>query len=110
MGRRITAAARLGLLIMPWLTDDSTPFTARPLQPADVRSMLDASCFTPFDEFWLVPWLIPHRAGADELIQRSRRHLAGIASTTPAVEIRFGVRNPFTHLVDGLRRVLAGAL
>jgi hypothetical protein len=110
MGGRITAGARLGLLVVPRLTDDDTPFTARPLVSTEAHDVLDASCFTPFDEFWLVPWLIPHRAVVDELVERSRRHVATVAATTPAVEVRFGVRNPFIHLVDGLRRSLAEPL
>jgi hypothetical protein len=73
MGGRITAGARLGLLVVPRLTDDTAPFNTRPLRLTEAREVLAASCFTPFDEFWLVPWLIPHRDGTDELTARSHR-------------------------------------
>jgi len=110
MGGRITAGARLGLLVVPRLTDDTAPFNTRPLRPTEAREVLAASCFTPFDEFWLVPWLIPHRDGTDELTARSHSHLTTVAATTPAIEVQFGVCNPFARLVDGLRRILAGQL
>jgi hypothetical protein len=105
---RLTASAQLDLLVVPRLTDDDTPFTARSLTPDENHDVLAASCFTPFDEFWLVPWLIPHRAGTVELARRSNRHLTALSTSVSAVEIRFGVRNPFPCLVDGLHRILAG--
>lgn len=106
MGGRLAASARLDLLLVPRLTDDTTPFTTRSLPCSEARTVLASSCFTPHDEFWLVPWLMPHRDSTDTLIARSSRHLDAVAAGTPAVEIRFGVRNPFTDLIAGLRRTL----
>lgn len=106
MGGRLAAHARLDLLLVPRLTDDTTPFTTRPLPLRETRAVLAANCFTPHDEFWLVPWLIPHRDSTDALATRSSRHLDAVATATPAVEIHFGVRNPFADLVAGLRRTL----
>jgi len=106
LGAGLTASAPLQLLIVPRLTDDDTPLTTRTLTPEEAHGVLAANCFTPNDEFWLIPWLIPHHAGAEELGERSRCHLAVLSTAVPAVEIRFGVRNSFPALVDGLRRVL----
>jgi hypothetical protein len=100
--------ARLRLVVVPHLTDTSEPARLRYLPEAQARQVIAENCFTPRDEFWIRPWLIP-RQQPDDLLRRQANAAVGyITATVPCVEVSFGVRSPVAGLVRVLERVIGG--
>jgi hypothetical protein len=104
----LVSASTLRLVVVPQLADTRQPARLRRLSEAEARRVVAANCFTPRDEFWVRPWLIP-RQKADELLRR-QAHAAvqHIAATVPCIEVSFGVRNPITDLARTLDEIVGG--
>jgi hypothetical protein len=105
-GTGISAASTLRLVIVPRLTDTAEPAALERLRGAQAHSVLAESCFTPRDEFWVKPWLIPRRVPASTLRRQADAVIEAIAAGVPCVTVRFGVRGQFSDL----ERALAAAL
>lgn len=104
----LVSASVLRLIVVPQLTDTSQPARLRRLSGAETRQVVVANCFTPRDEFWVRPWLIP-RQKADELLRRqASAAIQHIAATVPCIEVSFGVRNPITDLARTLDKAAGG--
>jgi hypothetical protein len=65
----MVSASALRLVVVPQLTDTREPARLRHLSAAKARPVIARNCFTPRDEFWVRPWLIP-RQREDDLLQR----------------------------------------
>lgn len=107
-GAGLAPASTLQLILVPQLTDTAHPAQARRLSTGEACEVLTASCFTPRDEFWIRPWLVPRRRAATVLQQQARAGVEHIATAVPCVEVRYGVRNPIRHLQDALVDIVAG--
>ena len=110
LGGHLSPAARLGLIIVPRLADTDEPARLRRLPEAGTRAHLQRSCFTPLDEFWREPWLVPRTRTPETLTRAAHALLDRLAQTVPAVEVSFGVRNPADHLARALTTIIDGAL
>lgn len=96
----------LRLVVVPQLTDTCDPARVRQLCAAQADKVIAESCFTPRDEFWVRPWLVP-RQKADHVLQDQARIAVGhITVAVPCVEVSFGVRNPITDLVSTLNTIV----
>lgn len=109
-GAGLTSTSTLRLVVVPQFADTCQPARLRRLPRPQARQVVAANCFTPRDEFWVRPWLIP-RQKTDELLRdQARTAIQHITATVPCVEVSFGVRNPITELerilgmlVEGIR-------
>ena len=104
----LVSASVLRLVVVPQLADTRQPARLRRLSEAQARQVVAANCFTPRDEFWVRPWLIP-RQQADELLRRqANAAIQHVAATVPCIELSFGVRNPITDLARVLDKTVRG--
>ncbi len=102
----LVSSSVLRLVVVPQLADTCQPARLRRLSEAEARQVVAENCFTPRDEFWVRPWLIP-RQKADELLGRqASAAIQHIAATVPCIEVSFGVRNPITDLARTLDEIL----
>jgi hypothetical protein len=101
-GARLASASTLRLVVVPQLADTAEPARVRHLSKVYARQIVAANCFTPHDEFWVRPWLVPRQSTDEQLRRQANAAIEHIAATVPCIEVRFGVRNP----VSGLARVL----
>lgn len=101
-GARLIARSTLRLVVVPRLADTSESAQARRLPVADARRIIAASCFTPRDEFWVRPWLIPRRRTDEQLDNQASAAIEYLAATVPCIEVSFGVRNPVSDLARTL--------
>jgi hypothetical protein len=108
LGTGLSAGSWLRVIIAARLTDSREPPLIRQLTPAQARDVLEATCFTPHDEFWRQPWLVPRTRPDAHLRQDASRMAAGIAACAPCFEVRFGVRNPRAGLDGAIASLLAG--
>ncbi|WP_338600454.1 hypothetical protein [Saccharopolyspora sp. SCSIO 74807] len=107
LGASLAGRSRLRTILTPRLTDDSTPARVRELDVDETRRTLTENCFTPHDEFWRHPWLVPRRTTDADLRRGAAQAIDELAGQVPCYEIRFGVRNPLTELDTLLREVVA---
>lgn len=98
LGTSLTAGSWLRMILVPRLADTTEPVSVRALEPPETRRLLLTSCFTPRDEFWQQPWLVPRATPDAELRHAAELLVADLAATIPCVEIRFGVGNPLGEL------------
>lgn len=104
----LISGSLLRLVVAPQLTDTWQPVRVRHLCPAQASHIIAESCFTPRDEFWVRPWLIP-RQKTDELLREQAKTAIGhITAAVPCVAVSFGVRNPITELVRTLNKIVEG--
>lgn len=96
----------LHTLVVPRFSESAEPAAARRLASAEVVGVLTASCFTPNDEFWLKPWLVPRTKSDDALTRHARQTITRLAPRVDAFEVRFGVHNPFDELTDAVADVI----
>jgi hypothetical protein len=102
----LVSASALRLVVVPQLADTRQPARLRRVSEAEARRVVAANCFTPRDEFWVRPWLIP-RQKADELLRRqARAAVQRITATVPCIEVSFGMRNPITDLARTLDEIV----
>jgi hypothetical protein len=106
LGVRLSPASTLRAILATRLTDTTEPPQVRRLSRDEAQLLLQATCFTPRDEFWLKPWLVP-RAKPDHVLSRNASRLIRRAAlSVPCFELRYGVRNPRSRLADALTALL----
>lgn len=98
----ITAGSWLNTILVPCLSDSTEPIGIRTLSATETEDTLRANCFTPHDEFWQRPWLVPRTTPDAELQSRSLQLIRGLANRVTCVEIRFGIRNSPEELTQVL--------
>lgn len=103
----LVSASVLRLVVVPRLTDTREPARVRHLSAAQARQVIAENCFTPRDEFWVRPWLIP-RQREDDLLHRQANAAIQRVTAVPCVEVSFGVRNSITELVHTLDKIIGG--
>lgn len=106
---RLIARSVLRLVMVPRLADTDEPARTRHLSIAEARGTVATNCFTPRDEFWVRPWLIPRRRTDKQLDNQASAAVEDLATTVPCVEVSFGVRNPVNNLARTLDE-LTGAV
>ncbi len=104
-GAHLISRSALRLVVVPRLADTDEPAHARRLSVAEARHVVAANCFTPHDEFWVRPWLVPRQSTDNQLGSQANTAIQHIASTVPCIEASFGVRNA----VSDLARILEDA-
>lgn len=102
----LLSASVLRLVVVAQLTDTREPARVRHLCPAQASQILAESCFTPRDEFWVRPWLIPRRTAEDLLQEQARTAIDHITAAVPGVTVSFGVRGPIVELVRTLNAIV----
>ncbi|WP_406690382.1 hypothetical protein REH65_31440 [Saccharopolyspora sp. ID03-671] len=98
----ITAESWLNTILVPRLSDSTEPLRLRTLSEAETEDTLRANCFTPHDEFWQRPWLVPRTTPDADLQGRSLQLIRGLVTRVACVEIRFGIRNSPEELTRAL--------
>jgi hypothetical protein len=104
----LISASVLQLVVVPQLTDTREPARVRHLSPDEAHQVIAANSFTPRDEFWVRPWLIPRQRDDDLLHRQANAAIQHVTAAVPCVEVSFGVRNPITDLVHTLNKVIGG--
>jgi len=94
LGTSMTATARLGLIVVPRLTDTGESARIERLEPEQARDVLVRCCFTPHDEFWIRPWLVARTDPDAVLVARGRQLIDALAASVPCVAVRCGVHHP----------------
>ena len=107
-GGRLIARSTPGLVVVPRLADTDEPARARRLPVAQARRIIAANCFTPRDEFWVRPWLVPRRRTDEQLDDQASAAIEYLAATVPCIEVSFGVRNPVSDLARTLENLMGG--
>lgn len=107
-GARLIARSALRLVVVPRLANTDEPARARRLPIAEVRRIIAANCFTPRDEFWVRPWLVPRRRTDEQLDDQASAAIEYLAATVPCVEVSFGVRNRVSDLARALEDATGG--
>lgn len=105
-GAGLAPATTLRLVVVPRLTDTAEPPRARRLPVHEARAVLAANCFTPRDEFWVRPWLVPRARTDVELRHHAVSVVEQLAASVPCFELGFGVRNPIGHMEQALAEIL----
>ena len=108
-GTRLIAQSTVRLVVVPRLTDTDKPARAHRLPLPEARHIIAANCFTPRDEFWIRPWLIPRRRTDEQLHDQASTAIEHLAATVPCIEVSFGVRNPVSDLARALEDATGGA-
>ncbi|MCI2422141.1 hypothetical protein MOQ72_32395 [Saccharopolyspora sp. K220] len=98
LGASLAPGSWLRTILVPRLSDSAEPPRIRALPPGETQQVLRASCFTPHDEFWQQPWLVPRGRPEPELHRRAHQLTHHLAAHIPCFEIRFGIRNPLDEL------------
>ncbi|TQF04386.1 hypothetical protein E6W39_21890 [Kitasatospora acidiphila] len=93
-GVAVRESAPLALVVMPQLTADQQPPTARPFDRCTARRQLATACCTPYDEDWLEPWLTPQSTSIDALQQQADQLLDSLADSVPVLHVTAGVQCP----------------
>lgn len=102
----LAAGSSLETIIVPRLSNSSEPARWRALSPENAQDMLQANCFTPHDEFWRQPWLVPRTTANSELCERAEQLIRQLSEQVPCFEVSFGVRNPLDALVQAVHEVV----
>ncbi|MPZ00449.1 MAG: hypothetical protein GEU97_21195 [Actinophytocola sp.] len=100
LGVRLTGSGSLTTVLVPRLSDSNEVTSIRRLPAAELEATLRGNCFTPHDEFWLQPWLVPRTRSDDELARHAQQRIPGIAPRLTGYEVRHGVRRGFDELSD----------
>jgi hypothetical protein len=69
---------------------------------------LNPPCFTPRDEFWVRPWLVPRQSSDEQLSRQASTAVEYIAANVPCIEVSFGIRNPVGELARVLEQATGG--
>lgn len=107
-GAHLIARSTLRLVVVPQLADTNEPAHVRRLPVAEARRIIAANCFTPRDEFWARPWLVPRRKTDEQLGNQASAAIEYLAATVPCIELSFGVRNPVSDLALTLENATEG--
>ncbi len=104
--RKLARGSWLETLIVPKLSATDEPATITALSRPEVEDVLAANCFTPRDEFWLTPWVVPRTTPDDQLAARASTVIAKLAPRLRAFEVRWGVHGDFDDLTRAITEVL----
>lgn len=104
----LASTSTLRLVVIPQFADTCQPARLRHLSETEACQVVAANCFTPRDEFWVRPWLIPRQKTDDLLRDQARTAIQHIAGAVPCVEVSFGVRKPITDLERILGKLVGG--
>ncbi|GIH71015.1 hypothetical protein [Sphaerimonospora thailandensis] len=107
-GSALTAASKLGAIIVPAFTDTAQPVNIGRLNTEETRELLNAVCFTPVDEFWR-PWLI-RRSRSDADLAAAAASVCARLANTPCYRVEYGVRGPVGHLQRALTNLIGDLL
>ncbi|MGH3626312.1 MAG: hypothetical protein ACRDRL_02535 [Sciscionella sp.] len=107
-GARLISRSALRLIVVPRLADSDEPAHARRLPVAEARQVVATNCFTPRDEFWVRPWLVPRQSTDEQLCRQASAAIRHIATIVPCIEVSFGVRNPIGDLARILEEATGG--
>jgi hypothetical protein len=107
-GARLISRSALRLVVVPRLADTDEPARARRLSETEARHVVTANCFTPRDEFWVRPWLVPRDRTDDQLSRQAGTAIEHIAASVPCIEVTFGVHNPIGDLARILEHITRG--
>lgn len=107
-GARLISRSALRLVVVPRLADTDEPAQARRLSVPEAHRIVAANCFTPRDEFWVRPWLVPRHSTDDQLGRQAGTAVEHIASAVPCIEVSFGVHNPIGDLARILEQATGG--
>ncbi|HEX7658872.1 MAG TPA: hypothetical protein VF444_05275 [Pseudonocardiaceae bacterium] len=107
-GGHLISRSAVRLIVVPRLSDTDEPAHVRRISPVEARHVLAANCFTPRDEFWVQPWLVPRRSTDDQLRHQANTAIEHITASVPCVEVSFGVRNPISDLITVLQHTMGG--
>ncbi len=107
-GARLTSRSALRLVVVPRLSDTGEPARARRLSVAEARHIVAANCFTPRDEFWVRPWLVPRQRTDEQLGNQASTAIEYLVATVPCIEVSYGVRNPVSDLARILEHTTGG--
>lgn len=106
---QLVSRSTVRLVVVPRLADTGQPAHARRLSVPEARQIIAANCFTPRDEFWVRPWLVPRHSTDDQLRRQAGTAVEHIVSAVPCIEVRFGVHNPIGDLARILEDATGGA-
>lgn len=107
-GARLISRSALRLVVVPRLADTDEPAHARRLSVPEARHIVAANCFTPRDEFWARPWLVPRQSTDEQLSRQASAAIENIAASVPCIEVSFGVHNPIGDLARILEQATGG--
>ncbi|WP_245614288.1 hypothetical protein [Actinokineospora inagensis] len=107
-GARLTSRSVLRLIVVPRLTDTAEPARTRRLPLREALEVVAANCFTPRDEFWVRPWVVPRHSTDDQLREQAGTTIRHIATTVPCVEVSLGVHNPIGDLARAVLDMTGG--
>lgn len=110
LGTSMTATARLGLIVVPRLTDTGESARIERLEPGQARDVLVRCCFTPYDEFWIRPWLVARTDPDAVLTVRGRQLIDALIASVPCVAVRCGVRHPTGVLQEAVLDAVSNAV
>ncbi len=105
-GVGLVSASVLRLVVVAQVADTREPARVRRLCATHADRIISESCFTPRDEFWVRPWLIPRPKSNDLLRDLAKAAIGHITAAVPCIEVSFGVRNPSTDLVHALDTIV----
>jgi len=105
LGGSVACAAPLHAIVLPELGQDERPAWCERASVAQARAALEASCFTPEDETWLSPWLLP-RASRALLAEAARATCEALAASVPAYRVGLGVQARAAGRLRRLRGLL----
>lgn len=106
LGTSVAAGSWLRAILVARLTDTTDPARVRPLPPEETQQVLQQNCFTPHDEFWTRPWLVPRTTPEITLRRRAQQLIRQVAADVPGFEVNFGVRNPLDELDKTVRNLV----
>jgi hypothetical protein len=107
-GARLVSRSALRLVVVPRLAHTGEPASTRRLSVPEARHLVAANCFTPHDEFWVQPWLVPRHSTNYQLNHHASVAIHHIASAVPCIEVSFGVHNPISDLTRILEDATGG--
>ncbi|GAA2843854.1 hypothetical protein [Crossiella cryophila] len=90
LGIPLVDQAPLRCLIFAAIDRDRREVAAEPVGPAEAVAELLAQCFTPDEEKWITPWLLPRSRDADRMRRDAAAALRRVASDLPCYRLRYG--------------------
>lgn len=106
LGGSLACAAPLHAIVLPELGQDERSAWCERASVEHARAVLEASCFTPEDETWLSPWLLPRRASRALLAETARATCEALAASVPAYRVGLGVQARAAGRLRSLRGLL----
>jgi hypothetical protein len=84
------AKTPLHALILPVFSSHTHRFDLMDLSPAQALALLQQEIYTPLDERWRRPWILP-RLQTEEILRRQAKELMNhLVQVLPLLRVRFG--------------------